>query len=264
MDNSQFLSTHQTNSSSPSYQLKLYVQAGIVKQWWRIPFTHLGVADVNFFFRPNLYDLAHLFRSRLICCPGDCGTPEALSTRMARLIGSDSRAPQTLAKQGHFSGQWVKEDEAMWWKVLWMIIIIWANILVGYGIYVRGRKLYARGEKLMEKGGISVMRGEELLADGQSLWEKGQILRMRGIELMRDVENAIDDQWWITDEAERMILQSEAMIDDSVGKMDEGCAMVQRGEYTLGRGRDLVDKGEEMMDEGRMLTSYRESFVRTA
>lgn len=81
---------------------------------------------------------------------------------------------------------------------------------------------------------------------------------------MRDVENAIEDQWRITDEAERMILQSKAMIEDSVGKMDEGCAMVQRGEYTLGRGWDLVDRREEMIEEGRILTSYRESFARMA
>jgi len=97
---------------------------------------------------------------------------------------------------------------------------------VGYDIYARGRKLYARGEKLVEKSSISIIRGEELLADSQTLWKKGQILRIRGIELIRDVENAIGDQWRITDEAERMILQSKAMIEDSIGKMDEGCAIV--------------------------------------
>lgn len=50
-----------------------------------------------------------------------------------------------------------------------MIVIIWGNILMGYGIYARGRKLYARGEKLVEKDGISIMRGEELLTDSQTL-----------------------------------------------------------------------------------------------
>jgi hypothetical protein len=51
-------------------------------------------------------------------------------------------------------------------------------------------------------------------------------LRIRGIELIRDVENAIEDQWRITDEAERMILQNKAIIEDSMGKINEGCTII--------------------------------------
>ena len=58
------------------------------------------------------------------------------------------------------------------------------------------------------------------LSSNQRLSEKGQGLRMERIDLAREIENSLDYEWQIFDEAKRVVFEGESIIKDGHG--DDG------------------------------------------
>ena len=182
---------------------------------------------------------------------------ESLSNRRRNIMGSHGNG-STVAR---LTWDRCDEEDAAVWKVLLMISALCELVVVGYAMRIRGSVLNRYGKTLVQRGRKSITKGKELLAEGRRLWEKGQGLRIEGIYLTREVENLLDYECGIMDEARDMVFKAESVIDDGVKMMEDGHSLELAGEDVLRRGRALKDKGECMIEEGERLIDLGRSIL---